>query len=62
MDVEITPVMIEAGLEAYWEHDREHDSSQDIVCDVFRAMSSAANGPTSEASWLIREGHQVFPR
>lgn len=40
-EIEITPAMVDAGLEAYWAHDPEHDLSTDIVRDVFTAMAAA---------------------
>src|SRR5258708_7224932 len=51
-DVEVTPAMLEAGIEAVWAHDLEHDLSREIVSHVFQAMARAGNGPSREASWL----------
>jgi hypothetical protein len=36
--IEITPEMIEAGLDAYWNLDREADPDERIVSEIFRAM------------------------
>ena len=49
--VKITPAMIEAGIEALWAHDLEHDRSREIVRDVFEAMRQAG-GSTHGARWL----------
>jgi hypothetical protein len=52
-EVEVTPAMRQAGLEAYWEHDRENDESLEIVRDVFIAMALVAlRDKNREASWL----------
>lgn len=53
-EIEVTPAMIEAGLEALWAHERGEDLSRDVVRDVFLAMQAALCGPTREASWLDR--------
>jgi hypothetical protein len=37
----VTPEMIEAGVDAYMECDREHDPYAQIVAQVFAAMWSA---------------------
>ena len=48
---EITPAMVEAGIEALWSHDPD-DRSREIVRAVFIAMRAAEGSRTGEASWL----------
>jgi hypothetical protein len=43
--LELTPEMIEAGIDAYSRLDREFDSTERIVTDVFLAMVEAARLP-----------------
>ena len=50
-EIEITPQMIEAGIEAYWEFEHDHDAEDRIVSRVFRAMHKASRASSSEASW-----------
>jgi len=37
-EIEVTPEMIEAGLDAYWNLDREADLDERIVSEIFRTM------------------------
>ena len=41
-DVEITPEMIEAGLEKLFDYDPSFSNEKDIVAEIFRAMLSAS--------------------
>lgn len=40
-EVQITPAMIEAGVDAYWELDVEESGSRVLVSRVFEAMALA---------------------
>jgi hypothetical protein len=40
-EIEVTPEMIEAGIYAYLDCDREHDPDSQIVSQVFEAMLMA---------------------
>jgi hypothetical protein len=51
-ELEVTPAMLEAGIEALWSHDREAGISREIVRDVFLAMDRARSSPKSASSWL----------
>jgi hypothetical protein len=35
---EITPAMIEAGMDAYYRHDIEEEGSREVLKDVYAAM------------------------
>ena len=37
---EITPEMMKAGLKVFWRFNRDFDSGEDIVEDIFTAMMS----------------------
>jgi hypothetical protein len=49
-DVEITPAMIDAGVDAYSAADHGFDQPDSIVMAVFRAMMEARHTPTSAAA------------
>jgi len=50
-EIEITPEMIKAGLEAYWAWDKSDDYSiERLVTSVFRAMSQPVQYPPSQRS------------
>jgi hypothetical protein len=40
-DSEVTPAMLDAGVDAYLACDREFEAAQKIVMDVFQAMEQA---------------------
>jgi hypothetical protein len=42
---EVTPAMIAAGVDAYLALDRDYDSFERIVTDVYEAMAQAARQP-----------------
>jgi hypothetical protein len=42
--VELTPAMIEAGVEAYRACDRDYDPDERVVSEVFQAMAAAVSG------------------
>jgi hypothetical protein len=44
-EIEITPAMIEAGVEAFCAFDRFYDTRAEIVAGVFRAMEAARSSP-----------------
>lgn len=49
-EVEITPKMVAAGIEALLACDREFDPPDQIVTEVFLAMAQAALPPTVSTS------------
>lgn len=57
-EIEITPQMIEAGVDAYRETDREFDTDEQIVRQVFQAMVDSARKPSCEAA-LDRQSSQI---
>jgi hypothetical protein len=44
-EIEVTPAMIEAGVEAFCAFDRFYDTRAEIVAGVFRAMEAARSSP-----------------
>lgn len=40
-EIEATPLMIEAGLDALWDHDLERDGGRVVVLTVYAAMQRA---------------------
>jgi hypothetical protein len=55
-DIDITPVMIDAGIDAYRACDREFDPDSQIVSDIYRAMKQAASAqPQNSARSLSRQ-------
>lgn len=60
-EIEITPAMIAAGVDAYLDCDREFDPPEQVVMEVFRAMLQARHAPTTEAAsnrQLVRQSRQ----
>jgi hypothetical protein len=49
-EIEITPQMIDAGIEAYHQLDRDFDADSRVVSDIYRAMSLASKLPKHAAS------------
>ena len=49
-DIEVTPEMVSAGVDAYLECDREHDPWEQIVSQVYSAMAIRVPRPKPEAS------------
>jgi hypothetical protein len=54
-EIEITPQMINAGIDAYHQLDRDFDADARIVADIYRAMASAAKQPPTHAASLGRQ-------
>jgi hypothetical protein len=48
-EIEITPAMIKAGVDAYVACDREFDSIEKIITDVFQAMMDTTRQPKCAA-------------
>ena len=46
--IEITPQMIDAGLDALIRHDDDGDDLTTLLCDVFRSMLYAQTESTNE--------------
>ena len=57
-DIEITPEIIEAGVTAYLECDREFDSYEQIISNVFQAMTEASHAPNRAVS-LSRQSSEI---
>lgn len=49
-EFEITPAMVEAGLDAYRALDREFDTDERIVSEIFGAMAGARHKPSRQVS------------
>ena len=48
--VQITPEMIEAGLFVFWGFDRDADSLDEFMRELYSAMSKAAPAPVLSTS------------
>jgi hypothetical protein len=48
-DIEITPQMIEAGTDAYWNHDPDYVESDKIVREIFIAMMRLSKQISSQS-------------
>ena len=48
-EVEVTPQMIDAGLQVYFEHDFDADDPSRFLCAVFRAMSASCSQSALQA-------------
>lgn len=40
-EIEVTPEMIEAGLQVYFRRDTRYESEEDIVAEIYSAMAGA---------------------
>jgi hypothetical protein len=55
---EVTPAMIQAGVDAYLACDRDFDLPERIVTDVFRAMAEAAREPIAASALCPQSARQ----
>ena len=52
---DVTPAMIQAGLDVYLRPDRDHDCSERVVREIFIAMAAAAPQEPSSRAAAARE-------
>lgn len=60
-EIEVTPAMIDAGIDAYLAADREFDQPDKVVIEVFQAMTRARHKPMTAAALdrqLVRQSQQ----
>jgi hypothetical protein len=61
IEIDLTPAMIDAGVDAYLALDRGFDQPDKIVMEVFQAMIRARHEPTTAAALdrqLVRQSRQ----
>ena len=44
-EIEVTPAMVAAGVQEFYDHDLRFDDANVVIADVFRVMAAASASP-----------------